>query len=153
MQYTRDMKNCNDCETEKPLEAFNWRSKAKGTKQPYCRDCQRKRNTSDYRKHREAYNANRKRYRQSMVDFIWEQKQGKICSEEGCEVSNPIMLEFDHLGDKEFNLGSAPTKGYSRERVLREIAKCEIVCANHHRVRTHRRGGWKRNIEILAPTA
>ena len=47
-------------------------------------------------------------------------------------------MEFDHLGDKSFNIGSiGPTA--SRSRLLAEIEKCEIVCANCHAMRTFRR--------------
>ena len=28
--------------------------------------------------------------------------------------------------------------GFSNKKVLEEIAKCDIVCANCHRIRTHR---------------
>jgi hypothetical protein len=55
----------------------------------------------------------------------------------------PCAMDFDHVrGEKSFNIGS--TRGSfdserSRERVLEEIAKCDLVCANCHRVRTRDR--------------
>ena len=50
--------------------------------------------------------------------------------------AHSAALEFDHLPGtvKLFCIGAA--KGRSMARVLAEIAKCEIVCANCHRVRT-----------------
>ena len=53
---------------------------------------------------------------------------------------NPIVLEFDHLRDKSFAIGTALTR-YGWDKILAEIAKCEVVCANCHRRRTARRRG------------
>ena len=47
-------------------------------------------------------------------------------------------LQFDHVrGEKKFNVGISYT--FSMERVLAEIEKCEVVCANCHAVRTANR--------------
>ena len=47
-------------------------------------------------------------------------------------------MDFDHVnGDKEFHVTQGKRRG--RERVIREIAKCDLVCANCHRIRTRKR--------------
>lgn len=47
-------------------------------------------------------------------------------------------LDFDHVrGEKKFNLGSIATNGW--DKIKAEVEKCEVVCANCHRVRTMRR--------------
>lgn len=53
-----------------------------------------------------------------------------------CGVSDPVILEFDHIdpSTKLFNIGEGYLK--NREDLLREISKCEIVCSNCHRKRT-----------------
>ena len=57
-----------------------------------------------------------------------------------CGETDPIVLEFDHLRDKRFEI-SAALHGRNWEAILDEITKCEVVCANCHRRRTaHRRG-------------
>ena len=57
-----------------------------------------------------------------------------------CGESDPVVLEFDHLGDKAFNVAQALS--YRRwTTILAEIEKCEVVCANCHRRRTARRRG------------
>ena len=50
----------------------------------------------------------------------------------------PHQMDFDHRepAEKEFNLTSSRAMLVSRERLLLELAKCEIVCANCHAVRT-----------------
>ena len=51
----------------------------------------------------------------------------------------PECMDFDHVrGEKEFALGGANVSR-SRESVDQEIAKCDLVCANCHRIRTEAR--------------
>ncbi len=47
-------------------------------------------------------------------------------------------LEFDHVGDDKV-IQVSNMVAWSRVRIDAEIAKCEVVCANCHRVRTHSR--------------
>ena len=60
-----------------------------------------------------------------------------------CGEDDPVVLEFDHLRDKKFSI-SAGIQGRRWQDVLDEIAKCEVVCANCHRRRTAKRGGFLR---------
>ena len=47
-------------------------------------------------------------------------------------------MDFDHVsGDKRFEVSRAKRLG--RRSILAEASKCEIVCANCHRDRTHKR--------------
>lgn len=52
------------------------------------------------------------------------------------------VYQFDHLRDKEFEIGHCLT--YSMRRLLAEADKCELVCANCHAIRTAKRleGKW-----------
>lgn len=50
----------------------------------------------------------------------------------------PYVMDFDHVsGDKVGNLSEM--KSYSMESILEEIGKCDLVCSNCHRIRTHDR--------------
>lgn len=62
-------------------------------------------------------------------------KVGKACMDCGVEYPPPV-LQFDHRpGEvKEFDVSQG--YGYSLERVLAEVAKCDLVCANCHVLRT-----------------
>ena len=54
-----------------------------------------------------------------------------------CNVSYPpYVLDFDHVRDKEFGISRAIQNGTSLDKIVKEIEKCEIVCANCHRIRT-----------------
>ena len=60
-----------------------------------------------------------------------------------CGETDPLVLEFDHLRDKRFNIGTKLAT-FPWEVILEEIAKCDVVCANCHRRRTARRRGSNR---------
>lgn len=52
-----------------------------------------------------------------------------------CPETYPACLDYHHRdeNEKSFNISKAPSGGYSRERILLEISKCDLVCANCHR--------------------
>jgi len=53
---------------------------------------------------------------------------------------DPSVMEFDHRDPTtKARLVTRLAGRVSRARLLEEIAKCDIVCANCHRVRTHAR--------------
>lgn len=58
-----------------------------------------------------------------------------------CGETNPVVLEFDHLRDKKFNIGAANSLGKTLHAVQEEVAKCEVRCANCHRRKTYRDAG------------
>jgi 5-methylcytosine-specific restriction endonuclease McrA len=58
-----------------------------------------------------------------------------------CGETDPVILEFDHVVGKDFNLSDAARKGVSMKRLKAEIAKCEVRCANCHRRKTYVRSG------------
>jgi hypothetical protein len=54
-----------------------------------------------------------------------------------CGIQYPhYVMDFDHVrGDKSFNISDL--YGKSEKAILAEVAKCDLVCANCHRIRTH----------------
>ena len=51
---------------------------------------------------------------------------------------HPRALDWDHIGsDKVADVGRLAHNRISMKRLLAEIAKCEVVCANCHRIRTY----------------
>lgn len=63
----------------------------------------------------------------------------KPCAD--CTVSYPYyVMDFDHKEEKQFNISSSKNKKLeNRSKLLGEISKCDLVCANCHRVRTQKR--------------
>lgn len=95
-----------------------------------------------YRKNKKYYAAKREVSRRRLAAWFQEQKR-KPCTDCG-EVFNPWQMDFDHLGEKTFDLAYMKTR-VSRKRLLEEIAKCELVCANCHRQRTWERANGLRS--------
>ena len=60
-----------------------------------------------------------------------------------CGETDPLVLEFDHRGDKLFGVSNG-LRDRAWVAVLAEMAKCDVVCANCHRRRTALRGGFLR---------
>jgi hypothetical protein len=51
-------------------------------------------------------------------------------------------MDFDHvMGDKAGGIGQMVSSGFPLARIRAEIAKCEVVCAVCHRIRTFTRLG------------
>ena len=108
--------------------------------QSYCRPCHKEYRSAHYAKNRQRYINKAADYRREAKRKFVEWLMTQSCSD--CGVSDYRVLEFDHVGlDKEFNV-STGVGSYSLDRMQTEIAKCEIVCANCHRIRTADRGGF-----------
>jgi hypothetical protein len=75
--------------------------------------------------------------KQQLKKRLAEIKESAGCFD--CGVSNHIVLDFDHLRDKKYNIPRMVHDGFSWKAIKREIEKCQVVCANCHRIRTHNR--------------
>ena len=83
--------------------------------------------------HREAV----KRCAYKKLDLIRSMKK-KPCADCGIEYPHYVM-QFDHLHSKEFQLSDRKARYRSNEKIMSEIAKCDVVCANCHSIRTYER--------------
>jgi hypothetical protein len=61
-----------------------------------------------------------------------------------CGLADPLVLQFDHLEPKTKDIASLVRSGCSAERLVDELNKCAVRCANCHRRRTATLGGWFR---------
>lgn len=72
---------------------------------------------------------------QKIREMIDSYKRDKPCTDCG-QVFPPCVMDFDHVrGTKKFNVGLAK----NLTQLAQEIEKCELVCANCHRIRTFTR--------------
>lgn len=89
---------------------------------------------------RVADNARSVRERLALMARVDAVKVAAGCADCGYN-AHAIALDFDHLGDDKDAGVSVLVHNRARwSRVAAEIAKCEVVCANCHRVRTATRG-------------
>src|SRR5215207_10371996 len=134
------MKICGTCRQEKAESDFS----RKGEKlQSKCRECQRAYHRLYYEKNKSRYFAknrrNKNRQRNRLRAILWEAKQ-RPCQDCGV-VFHPWVMEFDHRdgSTKLAAVGNLAGRGCRDARLLEEISKCDVVCANCHRMRTYHR--------------
>jgi hypothetical protein len=138
------MKLCGRCKISKPVEEFHRRAVNSDGLTSYCKECakqyykkwvnqtpERKNRHSVWRKERVAI------LRTNLVEYLKE----RSCVD--CGISDIRILEFDHVRDtKILGVAEMINRGNTWEKVLTEIAKCEIRCCNCHRIKTSERGNW-----------
>ncbi|UVK60980.1 HNH endonuclease [Streptomyces phage JimJam] len=145
------MKTCTICGKEKDSDSFAFRNKAKGIRRAQCKSCMSDYDKSKYQtpERKQAIKENDARRRQELIDRVWAIKNKASCAD--CGYSNPIALEFDHLPQfqKSYNVSEMVDRRFAWSKIEEEIAKCEIVCANCHKIRTHTRDPRRvRNITV-----
>ena len=113
-----------------------------------CKVCHREYRKAHYQENKPYYaekaRRNTKRYKKVARDYVWDLLSRSSCAD--CGKCDPRVMEFDHLRDKEHDVGSMISAGHSVETIKAEIEKCEIVCANCHKIRTSDRGGHWRSL-------
>lgn len=129
------MKKCVICKHEKELSQFNLnRTKADGL-QPHCRDCGKKRSKRYYKdnrdKHKTVIGARKSRVVSANVAKFRAIKDRCKCA--NCTESDSVCLDFHHIGDKDMEITKAIHRGWSWTRVVKELEKCIVFCANCHR--------------------
>jgi hypothetical protein len=163
-------KRCSRCGDVKPLSEFHKHVGRRDGHTSICKTCAATYARTDAAKaaqRRYARTDKRKAVKQRFVErhrdrlkVAWREEQARrrvvldqwlsgIKLASGCVdcgyKEHPRALDFDHIGtDKTANVGVMVHNRVARAVVLAEIAKCEVVCANCHRIRT-----WKRNRGLL----
>lgn len=135
-----DKKRCIRCEEDKPPEEFGWKNKAALIRAGYCRECNKEYQRKHYRKNKEIYSQRAKDYRHTAKKKLFEYMLDKSCVD--CGESRRATLQFDHVrGKKEYAI-AAMVFNYKWENTIKEIAKCDIRCANCHAIKTAEQCGW-----------
>jgi hypothetical protein len=131
------MKKCPKCKETKPLDNFGKNKSRKDGLQRTCRPCKAEYDKKFYFKDPKLYYQKNKKHQTKKRDWIrrWKQIYGKCID---CGISDWRVLEFDHVrGKKKFNIGDY--QKYSMKVLKEEIRKCEVRCANCHRIKTMER--------------
>lgn len=90
-----------------------------------------------YRDNREYY-LERNRQRADLFTSYVNNSKDTPCMDCGLEYP-PYVMDFDHRPDQEkcFNIGTKARRVSSLSKLEIEIAKCDVVCSNCHRIRTY----------------
>lgn len=136
------MKRCSWCGLDRPLDEF---AKRGNGHQGHCKPCNRTYQREHYIKNKSQYLSNAKDWKQqrkrsnhlAMRTYLAEHP----CVD--CGETDPVVLEFDHI-DRTTKTASVSELLHtqSMERVLLEVAKCQVLCANCHRRKTAKQLGW-----------
>ncbi|HEX8500336.1 MAG TPA: hypothetical protein VF659_07070 [Pyrinomonadaceae bacterium] len=139
-------KRCCRCKSFKDTSEFHRTVARKDGLQAYCRDCKKiidkEHNDRNPRRNYE----NRRAYALRNLRWLHEYLKTKCCEWEGCTVSDPDMLVLDHLNphEKRGHVSTMVHGSFSLKTVQAEVAKCRVLCANHHQKHTIRQFGYKK---------
>lgn len=121
-------KTCRGCQETKPLTDFYKNSNVRDGHLNWCKPCIVTR-----------YSTGKAERQRALLRYIQDIKVARGCADCGYR-ENPVALDFDHLPGhrKEFRIATMAS-GWSKAKIDAEIAKCDVVCANCHRIRTSER--------------
>ena len=161
-------KVCTACKIEKDRTEFNARKQLKDGLDSHCRSCTREYMRRWYKNHPDAVlrnqaqvralrkanpdkfrdstrrsHAKRRKEKRGILDWLIS-KYGNIPCMDCNGVFPWCAMDFDHRPEeiKSFGVASLGSRLITSERIAKiekEIAKCDLVCSNCHRLRTSNR--------------
>jgi len=127
-----DTKRCSCCRLDKPKSEFN---KSGSGLQSYCKVCNKERMRQYYQENRQEHIASAISRKLATVEansrLYQEIKSRSKCSL--CPEADPACLDFHHVQDKDKQIADGIRCGWKWSRVVKEMEKCVILCANCHR--------------------
>lgn len=142
------MKKCDGCKNIKEDKDFAFKEKAKNKLQPLCRECNKIKSREYYysnqEKHKKITTQRKKKVILENRKLLYNHYLNNPCVD--CGEKDPMVLELDHQRDKDMPVSTAVGRGWSKQRVINEIAKCVVRCANCHRRKTAKDYGWYKDL-------
>ena len=136
------IKICSTCKIEKSEDSFSANKAKKDGLQSQCKECRKVYFKKHYQDNKQYYidrsMVRKKRVQREFIEWL----SGRSCMD--CGIADIRVLEFDHRGDKEYNVSHLINLG-RETAAYKEIEKCDIVCANCHRIRTSKQFNWGKN--------
>jgi hypothetical protein len=129
------MLKCSKCQLEKDESEFHRNKRYKNGYSYVCNSCKKEYQADWYKRHHSEQYARINNTKQKIADYVKYLKETTPCAD--CGNFYPYyVMDFDHVrGNKKFNLAHAKLHGFNKVKL--ELEKCEIVCANCHRIRTY----------------
>lgn len=128
-------KLCTDCRETLPLDQFSKNKQKKDGLNYRCKTCQRTYFKNHYQNNKQYYIDKASEQTDKFLAIIEDVKQDKLkggCSV--CGIYHPAILDFHHTDPtkKDFTIAKSRTK--SKEKFLKELDKCIVLCSNCHRI-------------------
>lgn len=138
-------KLCASCSTMLSVDCFNKNGTLASGKiryQSYCKECNKVQSKKYYRNnldaHRKLIIERRNKEKQSNQQYIIDYLLTHHCVD--CGNSDVRVLEFDHVrGTKSDNISLMIRGSFAKLKL--EIEKCDVRCANCHKIRTSQTNG------------
>jgi hypothetical protein len=110
--------SCKYCGEVKPFDDFKIASTIKGVvyRRKKCQKC---------------YQNTKKALRNRNRKWLDEYKKTLKCNR--CDENDFRVLDFHHTGQKDLEISLAIGR-WGKEKILNEIAKCEVLCVKCHRI-------------------
>jgi hypothetical protein len=146
----QSLKTCTKCKSQKPIAEFSFRKRSVGQRCSWCQPCMRAHNMQRYYKHHEYYRAHHKeltgKSRNLKAKRVFKYLLEHACVD--CGETDPIVLEFDHRDgeEKDRTVAELVSDNCGWAKILAEIEKCDVRCANCHRRKTAIRHGYSRTL-------
>jgi 5-methylcytosine-specific restriction endonuclease McrA len=123
---------------------FGFKNRERGWLQPWCRDCERTYKAAWYLRHRIQQMERVKVQRAALKVENRIRLLGYLAAHPcvDCGETNLVVLEFDHTRDKRWNIASMINGGFPWSTIESEITRCQVRCANCHRIKTARERGY-----------
>jgi hypothetical protein len=147
-----EVQECSHCKEKKPLDDFHKNPRKKLGVNIICKSCWKIYHHEHYLKNIDKYkeraNANREIYREKARAIVLKYLENGCID---CGERRIVVLEFDHRENKKCCI-SKLLAGRTRkiEPLIEELEKCDVRCANCHRVKTARDfNWWKHNASVV----
>lgn len=119
------------------MDAFHRNRHRQDGRQNQCKSCKSNTDKEDYKRNNRKDEAYARRAAQvaALRAYVMDYLAAHPCVD--CGNGDWRVLEFDHVrGVKRLAVAEMIQRGYALATVVSEIAKCDIRCANCHRIRT-----------------
>mgnify|MGYP006367336305 CR=1 FL=1 len=141
-------KTCPQCKIKKEASDFHINNKKKDGLQNQCKECKSLNSKKYYIRnittYLEIYSEKRTKARLDIRRKLYDYLVLHSCVD--CKESDPVVLQFDHIGEKTAEVGQLLRRSVSWNKILSEIEKCEVRCANCHTRKTARDFKWYKDV-------
>ena len=131
------MKLCSRCGQLKPYSEFHRYYRLDGF-QVWCKSCRKVYDRQYCQRNQGRWQSRKNEFKRQRRHWMRELKTDKPCADCG-RIFPPEAMEWDHRPGTVKLYEVSMMAGRSTKLILEEIAKCDLVCANDHAIRTRAR--------------
>ena len=132
-------RTCVRCGHIGPLDDYRQDREGKWGKRNLCNDCGNQQSRDSYNKNperrRELQKETMRQRRIARRAFI--QKAKSVPCNDCGKTFPPYVMDFDHRNSNDKTMDVSQMTSRSLTEIQAEIEKCDVVCSNCHRIRTH----------------